>query len=115
MDEREFWPRLEYRVTAEFGGFEDRRLRQYWCDGFVPQDYDLEGPEPSIRGRAWCGPDGQQPWRFTLRCGTAATTRDGIDWAALLPHDAATCWLSPDPEHATLTIDPGSAVWEDPA
>ncbi|GIJ34539.1 hypothetical protein [Micromonospora sediminimaris] len=40
MDEQDFWVRLEFRICAEFRGFEDRHLRWYWCDGLVA---DLRG------------------------------------------------------------------------
>jgi hypothetical protein len=61
MEETEFWQRLEVRVGAEFAGFADRQLPYHWCDGLVPEEYDLAGTEPQIRGVAWCGPSGQEP------------------------------------------------------
>jgi len=66
VDEQEFWRRLEFRICAEFAGFADRQLRFYWCDGLVPDDYDLTGAEPHVSGVAYCGQSGQERWRFTL-------------------------------------------------
>ena len=106
MDESEFWTRLEYRISAEFAGSADRRLRYYWCDGLVPDGYDLLGAEPQISGLAWCGPSGQERWRFTLVAGQRATSRDQISWLTLLPGDLLTGWLIPDPQNKTLRIDP---------
>ncbi|MFB9852694.1 hypothetical protein ACFFMR_20160 [Micromonospora andamanensis] len=106
MDEQDFWVRLEFRVCAEFQGFEDRHLRWYWCDGLVPEEYELLAAEPCIRGRAWCGPSGQEPWRFVLHIGRGARTRAEIPWAALLPSEGATGWLSPDPGSKTLLMSP---------
>lgn len=104
MEETEFWRRLEVRVGAEFAGFADRRLRYHWCDGLVPEEYDLAGAEPQIRGVAWCGPSGQEPWRFTLAAGPEAVSGGRVDWAALLPGDELTGWLIPDPGTKTLRI-----------
>ncbi len=59
MEEPEFWQRLEYRIGAEFAGFADRRLRYYWCDGLVPEEYDLTSAERQISGVAWCGQAGR--------------------------------------------------------
>ncbi|MBL7259563.1 hypothetical protein [Paractinoplanes lichenicola] len=90
MEEREFWGRLEYLVSAELPGF-------LWCDGLVAEEYDAD----EIRGRAWCGASGQEAWRFTLR-------RNGRDdWAALLPGEEASDWLAVDPVGRTLVIDGG--------
>lgn len=74
--------------------------------GLIPEEYDLAGAEPQIRGLAWCGPSGQEPWRFTLEVGRAAGPGGRISWAALLPHDGMTGWLIPDPQAMTLRINP---------
>lgn len=102
MEEQEFWRRLEFRVGAEFAGFADRRMRHYWCDGLVPEEYDLADAEPQIRGLAWCGPSGQEPWRFTLEVGRETVAGGRIDWATLLPDDELTGWLVPDSQAKTL-------------
>jgi hypothetical protein len=112
MDEQDFWLRLEYRISAEFQGFEDKHLRWYGCDGLVAEEYDVLAAEPCIRGRAWCGPDGQEPWRFVLFVGSGMRSRDEIDWSALLPGERTTGWLSPDPRNKTVVIDPLSSFPE---
>lgn len=106
MDEDDFWVRLEYRICAEFRGFDDRELRNNWCDGLDAEEYDLRPPRPVVRGRAWCGPSGQELWRFTLLLGPGALSRERIDWSALLPGDQLTGWLSPDPRQRSMVIDP---------
>ncbi|GIF72649.1 hypothetical protein [Asanoa siamensis] len=105
MNEDDFWLRLEYRVSAEFRGFTDKDLRQFWCDGFVPEEYDLLAERPCIRGMAWCGPTGQDTWTFVLFLNPTVRHRDEIDWATLLPSDESTGWLTPDPTSRSLTID----------
>jgi hypothetical protein len=106
MDEADFWARLEYRICAEFRGFEDKRLRSCWCDGLVAEEYDLSSTWPCIRGRAWCGIDGQESWRFVLRVSPDVRTREGIDWFALLPPDHMTGWLLPDLSSRSMELDP---------
>jgi hypothetical protein len=109
VDEADFWSRLEYRISREFAGFEDRRLRAIWCDGLVADEYEPDGARPCIRGRAWCGPGGQERWTFTLLLGSAVDDRNTVDWSALLPADDVTGWLIPEPHEETMTIDPSSA------
>jgi hypothetical protein len=106
MDEAEYWRRLEFRICAEFAGFADIQLRNFWCDGLVPDKYDLADRESHIGGLAWCGMTGQERWRFTLRLGGQAQSSEQIDWAALLPADHLTGWLTPDLQMKTLLIDP---------
>lgn len=106
MDEGEFWVRLEFRICEELRGFEDPMLRGFWCDGLAAEEYHLSGSRPVVLGRAWCGPSGQEAWRFTLVAGTRMRSREDIDWPALLPGDRSTGWLSLHPPHKTMTIDP---------
>jgi hypothetical protein len=106
VEEPEFWTSLEYRICAEFAGFADRRLRSCWCDGLLPEDYDLTGAERQISGVAWCGPSGQEQWRFTLVLGQQAASRDRIDWPTLLPGERLTGLLTPDLQNKTLRIEP---------
>ena len=116
MDEKEYWPRLEYRICAEFAGFADKHLRYYWCDGLIPDDYDLGAEDPCIRGRAWCGSaPAEELWSFTLLVGHAANSAEEIDWSTLLPEGHMTGWLGPDMHCKTLRIDPLSAYEEDSA
>lgn len=118
LTEDDFWLHLEYRVSAEFGGFEQPELRRLWCDGFVPEDYVLGGSDPTIRGQAWIGlgrvrggrGEGQEQWEFVLHLGPQATDRTSIDWSALLPPIDATSWLVPDPVNKRLDMEPSAAI-----
>jgi hypothetical protein len=112
MEEHDFWVRLEFRICAEFQGFEDRQLRWNWCDGLVAEEYDLLREEPRIRGHAWCGPSGQEQWKFVLLVDPAALSQEEINWSALLPDGRMTGWLSADHQTKTMTIDPLSCYPE---
>ncbi|MEV6595575.1 hypothetical protein AB0M36_01775 [Actinoplanes sp. NPDC051346] len=87
MDEQDFWVRLEYRITAEFQGFADERLRRNWCDGLMAEECNFGGMKPSISGRAWCGTTGQDRWRFILVLPPGTDSYEQVDWSALLPSD----------------------------
>lgn len=106
MEEDDYWVRLEFRICAELRSLDDQRLRTLWCDGLVAEQYDLLSPQPCIHGRAWCGPDGQEPWEFKLLVDPSTRSRTDIDWSALLPSNQLTGWLMPDPQRKIMTIDP---------
>jgi hypothetical protein len=107
--ESDFWNALEFRICAEFAGFEDKRLRHYWCDGLVPDVYDVQADEPRISGLAYCGQTGQELWRFTLLLGRRVSSPAEVDWATLLPPRDVTAWLSVHEPERMLVLDPLSA------
>jgi hypothetical protein len=109
LNEDEFWKQLEFRVSEEFAGMAEARLRYLWCDGFVPDDYRLEGGMPEVRGMAWIG-GRQEVWEFTLRMPRAITDPESLDWSTLLPPEDVTGWLAPDPARQVLIIEPGAAA-----
>ena len=80
MTEYEYFQNLEFRVCRELAGMQDDALRDWWCDGFVPDAFDVVGERCRITGRAWIGRDGQTCWQFVLYLGRARP-RDQIDWA----------------------------------
>jgi hypothetical protein len=47
-----------------------------------------------------------EQWDFTLLTVPTVIAKEEIDWAALLPEDWLTGWLTPDPQKKTLPIDP---------
>jgi hypothetical protein len=111
MDERDFWPSLEYRVCREFAGMQDWTLRHLWCDGFIPERYVLGSSEPRITGRAWiCHGTRQEEWKFTLFLPHSVATRQEIEWASLLPPENRTRWLSLARAGKHIEIDPTVAV-----
>jgi hypothetical protein len=67
VDENSFWVSLEFRLCDEFVGLPQRRYQYFWCDGFIPSDYRLDGPSPRITGRCWiCNGPQQDEWEFAL-------------------------------------------------
>jgi hypothetical protein len=104
MEEREYWPALEYRVSRELAAFAARRKQGLGCDGFIPEDRD----ETRVWGTVWMLVGGRQErWTFALH------TEGVTDWAALLPAENVTGWLSPHPGTRTLVIAPFDAEPDD--
>ena len=112
MTEQDFWGWLERRVSAEFAGFDDRRLRFLWCDGFIPEDYALATEPATIAGRVWIGtgPRQQEQWTFALLLPQAVDDVSAVDWAGLLPPGDSTGWLGPNQSARHLDIEPAVAV-----
>lgn len=107
--EADFWSALAHRVSRELAGFEDATLRANWCDGLLPEHYEFQAAEPCIRGRAFCGPTGQEHWTFSLLTGEPGRSGSDLNWRELLPPDDVTGWLSVHLERRSLIIDPTSA------
>lgn len=112
MDQCDYWLRLEYRVCSELDGLRHTAARPYWCDGFVPITYLLNGPNPCVLGHAWMaiGSRYQERWKFTLLLDHSLRSVEEVDWSALLPVEDVTRWLTVDPDHKQLVIEPSAAV-----
>jgi hypothetical protein len=111
LDESGFWARLQFSVHQELMRFVMRWRRAMWCNGLVPQRFDLDGPQPLITGLAYCGYGRGDDWEFVLLLppGTARS-RAEIAWTSLMPAPRTTGWLSPHPDERRLVIDPAGAV-----
>ena len=111
MTEPEFWAALERRLSREFAGMDDRALCFLWCDGFIPEEYALTDPSPQISGRVWIGKGPRQDrWRFSLILDRPAASREAVPWAALLPSEQATGWVSVDLARGHLRLTPSGTV-----
>jgi hypothetical protein len=112
LAESAYWGYLEYRVCDELSGLRDPNARRYWCDGFLPSRYILDGRQPRVLGHVWMGigPRHQEQWEFTLLLDRSADSPEGVDWSALLPPPDVTRWLTVDPNRKQLIIEPGAAV-----
>jgi hypothetical protein len=111
MVESDYWVNLEFRVCREFAAMPENHLRYLWCDGFIPEQYLLDGPSPRITGRAWiCNGPRQDQWVFTLFLNHPVGSRSDIDWPSLLPLENATRWLAVDGAGKRIQIEPSAAV-----
>lgn len=111
MDEKSFWLALEFRIGDEFAGLPERRYQCFWCDGFIPSEYQLNAPMPRIRGKAFiCNGNAQDEWDFALLLSRPFGSREEVDWASLLPPTGVTRWIAFNEERRYIEIEPAVAV-----
>jgi hypothetical protein len=101
---------MEGRVTREFSGMLDERVRDFWCDGLLPERYFFDGRRPRITGIAWLGQTGQEKWQFTLRLHRGVRNLATVDWAGHFPPWNVTRWISLDLERRRIEMEPTAAV-----
>ena len=111
MNEAHFWGSLEFRLCREFTAMPERRYHHYWCDGLTPAEYILDGLSPRIMGKCWiCNGPQQFEWDFTLLLPGPVSSRNAIDWAALLPDENVTRWMSFNETRRYIEIEPVVAI-----
>jgi hypothetical protein len=111
MTEAEFWIHLEFRLCHEFDGLAGKEFCGLWCDGFIPEQFEIHAKGAFFTGRVWLGfgQKKQEAWDFCLHAGKKVTGRDVIAWADLLPAADVTGWLVVDWAKKLLTIKPENA------
>jgi hypothetical protein len=111
VNERDYWLSLDFRVCHELAGMPDNHYRFLWCDGFIPEQYFLDGPSPRVTGRVWiCNGSRQEEWFFTLILNHAFSSTQKIEWQELLPPEHDTRWLAIDLSGKRIEIEPAVAV-----
>jgi hypothetical protein len=110
MTQADYWAALEMRVCRELAGLREKEHRALWCDGFIPESFDLGREVGRVIGRVWIGIGSkqQQEWSFELFAGPVRNWED-LDWGSLLPAEDVTGWLSVNLERKILKIDPAAA------
>ncbi len=111
MTEFEFFLHLERRITREFGGMRDPQLQRFWCDGFIPEEFEVVGKRSRITGRVWIddGNRHQTCWNFALLLGDKALNREEVPWNQMLPGEDVTGWLFMDFQTKFMKIHPAAA------
>ena len=112
MTETEFWSDLEFRLCRELAALPQNELRYLWCDGFIPEAYLLNDPDPCVTGRVWIGngSQSQEQWAFALFLNGSVGSHSEIKWQDLLPPEDATMWLAVDLPGKRIQIEPTAAV-----
>ncbi len=107
LTEREYFGHLEMRVSRELAGMRQRELRELWCDGFIPDDFNVVGNRCRITGSVWVafGQARQESWKFVLNLG-GTRSRDEINWATMLPAEDVTGWLALDFNTKFMKVNP---------
>ena len=111
MDAKAFWARLEYRVCREIDGLRIDEYRGLWCDGFIPEQFQLGDGRLGVTGHVWMGRGRrhQEQWRFTLLLPEEVTSEAAVDWAATFPPENVTGWLSLDQTKREMIVNPAAA------
>ncbi len=68
MDDKEFWTRLEYDASHWLESSDDKTLRRFWVDGFLPDSINNTEHGVDVEGTAWVGdgPREQHQYRFIV-------------------------------------------------
>ena len=68
MGDEEFWTRLEYDASHWLASSNDKTLRRFWIDGFIPESITDTKHGVNIEGRAWVasGAREQCQYRFVI-------------------------------------------------
>ena len=106
MTAADFFISLEHRVTRELAGMRRPELRCWWCDGFLPEKFVVTGGGCHVSGKVWFddGRGAQFLWNSVVLLGSSLKMFEGLDWAALIPAEDVTGWLSMDFERKFLKI-----------
>lgn len=68
MSDQEFWTRLEYDASHWLESSDDKALRRFWIDGFLPDSITDTKRGVDVEGTAWVGIGGRDQWpcRFVV-------------------------------------------------
>lgn len=77
IDDADFWLRLEYDASHRLGRSDDRTLRPFWIDGFLPESATDTKRGVDVTGIAWVGKGSrnQHPYRFIVSVPQAMLVR----------------------------------------
>jgi len=64
MDDEEFWTRLEFDASRWLGRSEDKTLRRFWIDGFLPESATNTKRGADVKGMAWVGIGGREQFQY---------------------------------------------------
>jgi hypothetical protein len=68
LSDKGFWLRLEFNLSKLLEASEDKSLRQFWCDGFLPDVVNATNQGEKIEGVVWIGNHdrNQRQFRFIV-------------------------------------------------
>ena len=111
MTESEFFQQLEFRLCREFEALRLPAAPALWCDGLIPEHWQLDSKPPAVSGTAWFGGlPGKHPaayqedWVFVLEIHHDVKARESILWSNLFPETTARNWAFADVERRHLHI-----------
>lgn len=119
VDEQRFWRELARSINVEINASGRDELIGLYEDGIAASAFVFDSNPVHVEGQMWFL--GEQAYRFwgpyhfvvDLSGQPNATSREDLDFEALLPRDGVTGWLTMDLTEMRIVIDPASA--EEPA
>jgi hypothetical protein len=67
MEDRDFWSRLEYEVSAWMRNSEEKALQYSWVDGFMPERITNTQRGADVEGTVWVADESRQDaYRFLV-------------------------------------------------
>lgn len=110
MQQKEFWDRLQLRVTSEIEGLHDENFLSWRCESFVPIRLGLVGDRQAVIGTVrMIHEKGQSTWHFALILIQIVASMEEIEWKQLLPTVHVTGWLSLNALKKEMKIDQAAA------
>ena len=64
INDTEFWARLEYDASHWLGNSDDKTLRRFWIDGFLPDSITDTKYGADVEGTAWVGIGGSEQFQY---------------------------------------------------
>ncbi|MEM6313873.1 MAG: hypothetical protein AAF743_07285 [Planctomycetota bacterium] len=103
MTESDFWLHLEFRLSGDLNAHPVTGPRRFWCDGFDPVNFRrLTRTTWHVDGHVCTGSSGQERWPFAARLTDAASCREQIVWADLIPEQDNHEWFDLDLDERQL-------------
>lgn len=64
MGDEGFWNQLEYEASHWLASSDDKKLRRFWIDGFIPESITNTKHGADIEGKAWVGSGGREQYQY---------------------------------------------------
>ena len=64
MNDDEFWTRLEFDASRWLENSDEKTLRRFWIDGFVPETITNTKHGADVEGTAWVGIGGRDQYQY---------------------------------------------------
>ena len=64
IDNRDFWTQLEFDASRQLETSEDKNLRQFWVDGFLPETFTSTRQGMKVEGIVWIGKGGRDQFQY---------------------------------------------------
>jgi len=101
FQDREFWSHLEFTLTGWLADHEEKDLRRFWIDGFIPEGIKDTKYGADVEGKAWVGTSAreQSAYRFVASIPQSLLARTNREYRLSEVH------LNPENRQIEFTIE----------